>query len=271
MKRKLLILFLSLILILGLISGVFAITFSQEDKGAINLCKKDCVSDKKSEITSCHSSYSSCLNSCNLNSSLTKSDRLSCSKSCKSERKICLKITTEGYQQCKKDCPYKALNTNVKCVLENQTYNAGEKFQNKCESCRCNYDGNVKCEKLPNCGFSNFTISESSCTSNQGLYQKLCNGPYFGQKCSSINFCQCSGINNYSCPSNTTCLKNFTISDIPMIIPKWTDRSGNPLGDIGICANNQIMGSCGNSICENKITKNNSIVENHLNCPQDCD
>ncbi len=268
LKNKLTLVFIAFIL---LVLTVSALSLSSNDKAKINICKKDCALSKKESLNSCHENYAQCLSICSSQENMSKTNKILCSKSCKSKRKVCIKLTNEEYAQCIKDCPYKALNTNVTCIKENQTYNAGEKFQNKCGLCRCNYDGNVKCEKLPNCGFSNFTISQNNCIDSNGLYQKLCNGPYFDLKCSSMNFCQCSGNNDYSCPSNTICIKNFTISDIPMTIPEWTDTSGNPLGDIGICANNQIIESCGNSICENKITIFNYIAENYLNCPQDCD
>lgn len=265
LKKLRIILFISLLIIS--LTGVLALTLTSTQKNAINLCKKECSIDKKDEIKFCAQNYKTSISSCNL--LVGYYEKRECKKEASLDRKSCIKESNLVYTQCRSDCPLKALNPDAKCNYNDEVFNASQLFQKQCQKCRCNFDGNIKCEDIPNCGFSNFTIIEEKCIESNGLYQKLCNGPYFGQKCSSINFCQCSGINNYSCPNNTFCLHNFTIPDIPMIIPKWTDTSGNLLGDIGICANYPHIENCGNGICENIVGKN-KIAENIFTCPSDC-
>ncbi|HLD98395.1 MAG TPA: hypothetical protein VI815_03650 [Candidatus Nanoarchaeia archaeon] len=268
LKKKLSFILVSIVF-LSLIVSISALSLSQGEKSAINLCKKECSQDKKIEIKLCSSHYKESIYACN---NLTNyNDKKECKKQVILQRKECIKESNIEYTRCRKDCPFKITNQNATCILDENVYNASQKFQNNnCEICRCNYDGKLSCKKIQNCGFTNFSISESSCISSGGLYQRLCNGPYFGQKCSVKTFCQCEGINNYSCPQDTICLKNFTIPDIPIIIDGWTDTSGNPLGNIGICAQKENIETCGNGVCENIATSSNQIIENKLNCPQDC-
>lgn len=236
MKKKIyFIILISLVISLALVSASITSDLRKE----INSCKKTCVLDKKEVLNNVNSNYKICLDSCNSDTNLTRSDKRICSKSCKSERKDLIKDAKLEARECTNNCKYRVQNLNVSCSFNNQTYQAEDKFVDSCQTCECNYQGNIVCKPQRNCGFSNFTFTEESCTSSNGLFQRLCNGPYFGQKCSVKNFCQCSGDNEYSCPLNSVCVKNFTVPDIPMIIPKWTDTNGNLLGDIGICAHQE--------------------------------
>jgi hypothetical protein len=79
-------------------------------------------------------------------------------------------------------------------------------------------------------------INEKTCLENGGIYQQLCTGPYFSVVCSQDKYCLCSGINDYSCPSDMICKTNF-VSPIKRLgsIQGWRTLHGEDLGEIGMC------------------------------------
>jgi hypothetical protein len=246
------------IIILALVSGI---SISSKDKEAINKCKINCTAIKNIEIKNYTANYNQCKINC---------ENSQCVKLCNNERKNCIKYANEDRTECSKSCPYTIENNLVTCTSRTNIYKAGQKFMENCSICQCGYNGKIKCENTKNCNFNNFTISKSDCESSNGLYQQLCTGPYFGIKCSADYYCQCEGDNNYQCPEDYVCIKNFYVDKIRTGDPRWKNFLGKDLGDIGICAKNQNIESCGNGICNNLIVNRGDIPENHLNCPQDC-
>ncbi len=229
-KIKLLITLSSFLLItLFILSIVSAQSFTSQDKSLINQCKKQCSIDKKLELKSCTSEQLSCRSECSNNI---------CKKECNKEKKSCFKEVKGEYRECLSDCKFKPFTENVTCNFNNETYNAGETFRDQCNECRCGYNGEIKCDELKNCGFTNFTISQDYCESSGGFFQRLCWGPYFGIKCAAEAYCQCGGINNFSCPEDYTCVEKFSVRGIHSQISEWKTYLGEPVGNVGICAFN---------------------------------
>jgi len=190
-----------------------------------------------------------------------------CLNKCNKEKINCLKLVNSDYSKCSKKCAY--LGKNITCL--GGKYNAGDVFLDSCQICECGYNSRVSCKKTDFCNFNEFLNDSSKCESNNGLFQQLCNGPYFDIVCSHDNYCLCSGFDNYSCPENYYCLHNFSLSLTRRgyTIAGWKTLLGVQLGDIGICVKKQQIDSCGNGVCEN-IVKPGKEAETFLNCPEDC-
>lgn len=243
-----------MIFILSVIVSIILISANE-----IRDCKTVCVSDKKLDKDNCSSLYSSCKDNCN-------KERL-CMNSCVKEKTTCLKQASSNFLKCSKKCMY--IGKNITCL--NGKYNAGETFLEGCRVCECQYNSRVSCKKTDFCNFNEVLNDKTVCETNNGLYQQLCNGPYFDIVCSQSNFCLCDGNNNYSCPKNYYCLHDFSLSLTRRgyTIAGWKTLLGVQLGNIGICAKKPELLNCGNGICEN-ILKENKEAETILNCPEDC-
>lgn len=222
-------------------------------------CRNDCINEKKINNGNCSSTYLSCKDSCN-------KTRV-CLNTCYKEKANCLKIVNSNFVKCSKKCAY--IGKNITCL--NGKYKAGEVFLDKCQICECQYNSRVSCKKTDFCNFNEVLNDKNICESNNGLYQPLCNGPYFDIVCSGDNYCLCDGNNDYSCPENYYCLHNFSLSLTRRgyTIIGWKTLLGVQLGDIGICVKKPQLESCGNGICEN-ILNENKEAETNLNCPEDC-
>ncbi|MEM0465346.1 MAG: hypothetical protein QXW97_01440 [Candidatus Pacearchaeota archaeon] len=261
-KRKKIIVIISLLTFLILVIPIINSSLNEDKE--IKDCKNYCFLNKKKGIAEINSNYKECCKSCD------GKEKQKCMFSCKDKQSYLLKKLEFIYENCEKNCLYKIKNSNLTCM--NGTYKLGEIFLDDCNICRCEIDSKIKCRKTPFCNFEDITINKTICEKNNGLFQQLCNGPYFDIVCSKYNFCLCDGNNNYSCPENYTCIKNFTLSITRKgnTILGWKTLLGKNLGDIGICAKNPELKKCGNNICENKISRYNDISETNLNCPIDC-
>ena len=235
---------LLLITLLFLATIVLAVSYSSEEKELIKECKINCRENKKAEIKLCKEQFVS------------------------KERTACAKQAREKYRNCHKNCKYTALNNNITC--ESGKYNAGDRFLDSCDVCFCDFDSKIKCEKSPNCNFNDFNITKYQCTSNNGFYQSLCQGPFGRIRCSNTPYCQCDGNFNYQCPQDYICIHEFTISNMPVGLPPWISQIEEDLGDIGICARMPELHTCGNLICENLLCDNCTIAETIYNCNYDC-
>ncbi|HRZ85534.1 MAG TPA: hypothetical protein P5277_02020 [Candidatus Paceibacterota bacterium] len=303
MIKKRIVLFLISVIIFSFLVTAF---YTSEEKASISQCKKDCAKNQADEkkicasehvscVMSCSDEYSSCLdsqmeklelcqNSCYLNNEETKSCLFDCTKQykldkrnfcrltqCKSEctsnRIDCNKLVKERFKNCGISCPY--INKNITC--EDGRYKAGEMFLDGCDICTCNFNSKVNCKKSDFCNFKDMRVSENECVEAGGFYQQLCKGPYFGIGCGKDYYCQCDGVDNYTCPSNYTCIKNFKEINIKQnSISGWKTLLGRDLGDIGLCAKNPVLDNCGNGICDNIITTISKTAETSFNCPADC-
>jgi hypothetical protein len=301
-KKSLLIGIMLVLVLLVLANGVSA-RFSREDTLLINQCKKDCRIDKKVELNECRNEFSTNRNECKskykscieeqktiLESCIVtcENDR-SCVRTCKKEytknkrhecnRSECRRNSSTSYRECRTDtisnykscsqgCQFTAFEKNITCL--DGIYKAGDEFLEGCNSCTCKFTGEISCKKTKFCNFNNVKVDPEHCLASGGLFQGLCRGPYFGIGCSQKNYCLCEGINNYSCPSNHTCVTDFIPPRIKAgSIPGWKTLLGAPLGNIGICAVDPLLENCGNGICEN-ILNGNVIAETVANCPIDC-
>ena len=291
-KNKILTISIFLILILAFASA----SLTKEEKAKINDCKKNCNEVKKLEYNLCKDTYNECRNSCKTNykscideqkeirkqcesscdndecksecnkdynlNKKSMCDFVSCKKECSATYKDCRTLSAADYKECRDSCPYVTLNDNIEC--ENG-YKPKETFAQGCEICQCNYNGKITCEKTDYCHFPTTEVEKTLCESSGGLFHALCKGPYFGVVCSKDKFCICSGFEQYSCPLDHTCVKDFIPPKIKeSSLPGWRDLLGNELGDIGVCAQNLEIESCGNELCEP------IFLETDLTCPTDC-
>ena len=297
-----------LLIIISCLIGLFLIVFVSASN-PVDLCKRDCRTNKLEASNLCNNNfndcknscneisktclnkykeeYSSCKNECSLKNSQEKSicnsnclrkftidkkscDSKSCISSCNSNKKSCDDEVVFRFSDCSNNCKYAVLNNGVTC--ENGKYNAGETFLEDCNICKCGFDSKVDCKKTLFCNFKDLTIEKNKCNSNGGFYQQLCNGPYFDIVCSQDAFCQCDGNSNYVCPEGYVCIHNFTTSLTRkyQTIAGWKTLLGFELGDIGICGKKPVLESCGNGICENKFLNNGNNPETFYNCPEDC-
>lgn len=222
-------------------------------------CKNECINEKKAGSLNCSSSFLSCKEDCTKNRT--------CSNNCHKEKTNCLKTVNSDYSKCSKKCIN--IGKNITCL--NGKYKTGDVFLDKCQECVCGYNARVSCKKTDFCNFNEVLNDKNICETNNGLYQPLCNGPYFDIVCSQANFCLCNGLNNYTCPENYYCLHDFSLSLTRRgyTIAGWKTLLGFQLGDIGICVKKPILTSCGNGICEN-IVLSEKEAETSINCPEDC-
>ena len=180
----------------------------------------------------------------------------------------CFRFLNSDFLDCQKYCAFK--DKNITC--ENGKYLLGETVAIGCRICKCKDNGKLSCKKTDFCNFQDISTNKDECMMSGGLYQQLCNGPYFDIVCSKDHFCLCEGINNYSCAPGYKCLKEFSnsLTRKSNTIPGWKTLLGFSLGDIGICTKVPELINCGNGICENKICKNCPEPETSYNCPEDC-
>ncbi len=245
------------LLIIGLLIATSLIFLASASESRI--CKNECNNIKNLDKKDCHSNYESCKEEC--------TDR-KCIRLCYNENKNCSKEVNSEYLKCQKKCKY--INKNITCM--NGKYKAGETFLQGCEICECNYKKRISCKKTDFCNFKDVLNDKNICETNNGLYQQLCNGPYFDIVCSQSSFCLCDGDNNYNCPDEYVCIHNFnpSLTRRGYTITGWKDLLGFSLGDIGICAKKPVLESCGNGICENVVIEGED-AESPVNCPMDCE
>ena len=212
MKKELLIIlgliffFSTTLLIAGELGGGFY----------VKTCNQNCSDNFLIEKNDCNLNYKNC----------TSPIRMNCFK----EKVQCLKNATDEYKSCKEDC--KILRAEP-CA--NGSVKKGDSYVFGCEKCECKAKGKVSC-KLDGFCNKNITITENICELGGGLFQQICNGPYFDIVCSQQNFCFCEGSFNYTCPLDYECLKDFISPNTRQHTTKgWKSMLGVPLGDIGVC------------------------------------
>lgn len=251
MKNRVYLILISAVVLVFLISSVFALS--------VRDCKKECSFDKNQNTFENNNNFNLCKENC------APKDR-KCITNCSNEKRSAIKTVNQNFSKCNKKCSY--VGKNITCL--NGKYAAGEVFLNACEKCECGYNSKISCTKTDFCNF-NASISKNYCESNNGFYNSLCNGPYFDIVCSKDLFCLCDGVGNYSCASDYSCLHSFSLSLTrrSYTIPGWKNLLGKPLGDIGICVKKPILLNCGNGICENKVVDGKD-AESSINCPEDC-
>jgi len=192
---------------------------------SIRTCKQTCKEVNKETTDACKADYLLCRESC-LNST--------CKKNCIKEYSICRKNSVENYRNCQKLCNPPKLP--LTCL--NGTYDLGDKFPLGCEICECKKNGKVVCKRDSFCN-KNTSITEERCRIGGGLYYEFCNGPYFDIVCFSQKFCFCNGDKSYTCPRDYECMTDFIAPNRRVhTIPGWKDLLGNPLGNIGVCVQN---------------------------------
>ena len=177
-------------------------------------CNTDCLNEKKSCLESHKSEFLSCKNDCIANQNLTNVR----------ERSYCMVQCASSYQSDKKLCSSKNCTDQCKATKKESIINVSINKDICTNACIL--------EESP----YNLTVSEETCNTNSGLFNGLCNGPYFDIVCTQQEYCLCEGNFNYSCPQNYTCVKGFKIRP-PRIntISGWKDSLGKDLGEIGIC------------------------------------
>ncbi|MBR9704436.1 hypothetical protein GOV12_03435 [Candidatus Pacearchaeota archaeon] len=263
MKYKLLI----LTFIIVILSTNLILALTSEERKEIRDCKKESYLAKKNFYKEIRDEYKECRNECK---ELERYERRDCRKACSNEKKLKYNVIKIKFQRYSSYCRYQITNPDIKC--ENGTYNIGDTFLQDCEICKCNQKGELSCKKTPYCNYNQLNQNQDECESAGGFFHEICNGPYFDIICSKSKYCICEGSNNYECPNNQTCIKDFSVSFYRRgnTIPGQTDRLGNNLGDIGICAKNPQLESCGNGFCENLLQSDQLIAETKFNCPIDC-
>lgn len=249
-----------LIILLILVNLAFALT--PEESKQIRACKKNCTIDEKNIIDGYKTDYNYCIKNC------SGKNKQTCIFLCKDDKTFYLNKLKFIFENCKRDCINKIKNPDATCL--SSKYRAGDIFLQDCSICRCDFNGKISCKKTPYCNFDKVAAKEQDCTN--GFYHELCNGPYFDIVCSKYKYCICSGNNEYTCPEDYTCVKNFTLSinRRDNTIPGWKTKIGEDLGDIGVCGKNPMLTDCGNGVCDNVICKACDTAETVLNCPVDC-
>lgn len=213
-------------IILGLIF-VFSVTLSIASElsadFSVKTCNQGCKENLLDEKEICNLNYKNC----------TSSVRMNCFK----EKVQCLKNVTNDYRTCREDC-----KTQSAQPCKNGSVEKGDIYEFGCEKCECKARGKVSCKLDAFCN-KNTTITKSVCEVAGGLFQQICNGPYFDIVCSQQNFCLCEGDLNYTCPSTYQCLKNFISPNTRLHTTKgWKSMLGAPLGDVGVCVQNSGAG-----------------------------
>ena len=251
------IILLGLFTVILFISISFVFAISTTNQKLISQCKKDCVNNEKTSKDSCNFNYTACLIGC--------SNNKECSYECNLEKNNCIGRVVFIFANCAKNCNF--MFSNITCG----NHSLGEIFNQNCSICRCEINSKVTCKKTDFCNYNKVLRNQDQCVSNNGLYQPLCNGPYFDIVCSKDNFCLCDGEGNYTCPENYTCLHDFSLSLTRRgyTIAGWKTLLGVQLGNIGICVKKPLLESCGNGVCENKLMEGKE-AETRLNCPIDC-
>jgi len=150
-----------------------------------------------------------------------------CKQDCRANRVLDKIECKASYEECREDC--RGYSCRRTCTQE----------KNLCLK-EANDDYKV-CQDICKHGLFDFSISQDSCTEAGGFYESLCNGPYFGVVCTQTKFCMCKGNEDYSCPVNYSCVKNFKTAYMQYYsVEGWVNLLGQPLGNIGLCAKNPI-------------------------------
>jgi hypothetical protein len=215
-----------LFIVLGLIfvfSLAIVSSITLNNLNNLQECKLTCKGSLNESNVLCNSNYNHCKENC--------TGRF-CNSVCFKEKWSCLKNSTADYKICIKDCAFE----NKKVCLNVTNYT--KPVVNGCDICKCSRNGKANCKRDAFCN-KNLTISENLCKNNGGLYQSICNGPYFDIVCSQQKFCICGGNFNYPCPENYECFSDFVSPNKRThTIGDWKTILGVPLGDIGVCAKN---------------------------------
>jgi hypothetical protein len=226
-KKGICLLLIAIIMVLSSFSFILAENFTL-DNNLIKQCKKECTLNNNMELEKCKTSYQDCINNCPKISKI-------CKKECNNNKSNCNFIIKFVFSNCNNECKFKITNLNTTC--ENSKYNSSDVFLKDNEICRCRYDGKIKCKKNPFFSAS-FYIDKEKCINSNGLFQQLCNGPYFDIYCSKEFYCLCNGNNNYSCPDNYECLEKIPkglLLKRTNTISGYKTLLGLDLGNIGIC------------------------------------
>jgi hypothetical protein len=135
------------------------------------------------------------------------SDKLSCEADFKACRDFCFS------QNCKRGCSLEKRN----CIIQaNKNY--------------------ISCKSLCINNQIDFLVNESECVESGGLFQEICNGPYFDIVCGQKKFCICGGNFDYNCPESYECVMNFASPNKRThTVEGWKTFLGVNLGDIGLC------------------------------------
>jgi len=222
MKKGHYILFLLLILII-VVPNIIALSSQNE----IRSCKTDCILSKTNATNICIQDFKQCSINC------SKKDK-DCNYECYFEKRNCLSEINFKFGSCNKNCNY--IYKNISCG----SHALGEIFYENCSICKCEFNGKINCKMDDFCNYKKILRNKTQCIASNGLYQLLCNGPYFDIVCSKDKFCLCDGNDDYSCPADYTCLHEFTLSLTRRgnTISGWKTLLGRPLGNIGVCAKN---------------------------------
>jgi hypothetical protein len=268
--EKIILLTGTLILVLILVNLNLILAMSSEQR-LINECKRESTINQREANNLCNNEFKECINSCSEISYYLR--KRECNSFCSLEKKDCSDKIKFQFSSCSRDCRLKISSVNISC--ENGKYLIGDMFLKDCEVCKCNYDSKISCKKTNFCNFKSVRIDKEYCEENNGKYLALCNGPYFDIICSKASFCLCEGLNNYSCPEDYACIKQFNINlnvRKSETIPGWKTLIGQTLGDVGICAKKPDLANCGNGICEDIVCMSLDCpnAETKLNCPEDC-
>lgn len=199
-----------------------ALAMVQTEKEQYRACNADCTAVKRTAQDTCKEQFLECKEDCEDNK---------CVSTCSKQRNLCLKEANQEHKNCKNSC--KPLLAK-KCTVGENTYIAGEEFQDGCDICECKTTGKISCKKESFCN-KDPQISQQLCEESGGFYQALCNGPYFHMSCSQNKYCQCGGTYEYTCPENYECLTEFVPPKIGNYVPGYRNLLGQPLGDVGVC------------------------------------
>jgi hypothetical protein len=213
-------------------------SFASANYGEVASCNRTCnlVSNSEKRVCSdenkeCRLSCADDLSSCRIAAALEYN-------LCKSE---CLILDKDQRRVCLAECSDEFRATRAECTLE------ATECRNSCKDEKVICEDSVA-EDLLQCRAScevesveeefNFDVSENECVEAGGFYQQLCKGVYFGIVCSQHSYCHCDGFNEYTCPENYYCEKDFgiTVRGRGQSLPGWKSLLGQDLGDVGLCA-----------------------------------
>jgi hypothetical protein len=179
-------------------------------------CRLDCAQELSSCKVEAASEYVGCKSEC---SGLDREEKRICMRECSNDFRDSRVACSSGAQQCRSECK------DEKTICEDSV--AEDLLQ-----CR------MACEVESIEEEFNFEVSENDCSQAGGFYQQLCKGVYFGIVCSQHSYCHCDGFNEYSCPEDYYCEKDFgiTVRGRGQSLPGWKSLLGQDLGDVGLCA-----------------------------------
>lgn len=151
-----------------------------------------------------------------------------CKKDCRADRALSKQECVDSFKECRLVC------TDSGCKRE---------CYKEAKICRNDANAEFKsCKNYCSNGLVDFSIEQEQCEAGGGLFSPLCNGPYFGLVCSQQRFCICNGSAEHSCPSDYVCQTDFNIPNRKAHnVEGWMTSNGLPLGDIGLCAKEEII------------------------------